>query len=96
MTTDANDVVITIAGPNDETEVALPESLFDALSNEEETASDVVSDILVLSCAQRVHALVHHGEEEIDEDLSAVEDRMMAVFEEHFGMTFAQATGHDH
>lgn len=96
MSTGSDDVVVTIAGPDDETEVTLPESLFDVLSEGDETAAEVVGDILVLSCAQRVHALVHHGEEEIDEDLSPVEDRMMALFEEHFGVTFAQATGHDH
>lgn len=96
MTTGSDDVVITIAGPDSENEIALPESLFDVLSNEDETAAEMVSDILVLSCAQRIHALVHHGEEEIDEDLSPVEDRMMTLFEEHFGVTFSQATGHDH
>lgn len=96
MATGTEDVVITIAGPNDETDVALPESLFDTLSEEDETATEVVGDILVLSCAQRVHALAHHSEEEMDENLSPVEDRMMELFEEHFGVTFAQATGHDH
>lgn len=96
MSTGSDDVVVTIAGPDDETEVTLPESLFDVLSEGDETAAEVVGDILVLSCAQRVHALVHHGEEEIDEDLSPVEDRMMALFEEHFGVSFSQATGHDH
>lgn len=96
MTTEPDDVVITISGPEGEEDVTLPEQLFDVLANEDETAADVVGDILVLSCAQRVHALVHHSDDEVGEELDAVEDRMLSLFEDRFGVTFAEATGHSH
>ncbi len=96
MTTESDDVVITIAGPDGDEEISLPEPLFDVLSDGGETTAEVVGDILVLSCAQRIHALVHHGEDEIGDDLSPVEDRMMSLFEERFGVSFAEATGHSH
>lgn len=96
MSTETDDVVITIAGPEGEDDVTLPDPLLDVFANEDETRSEVVGDILMLSCAQRVHALVHHGEDELSEELAAVEQRMMSLFEQHFGVTFAEATGHSH
>lgn len=96
MATNSDGVVITIEGPDGGDEVTLPEPLLEILSEDEESSAEVVSDIVVLSCAQRIHAITHHGEDELSDELASVEDEMMERFEERFGVTFAEATGHDH
>lgn len=96
MTTNSDGVVITIEGPDGDDEVSLPEPLLELLSEGGESSAEVVSDIVVLSCAERIHAIVHHGEDELGDELASVEDDMMERFEERFGVSFAEATGHDH
>jgi AraC-like DNA-binding protein len=96
MATQSDTAVITIEGPDGKDEVTLPTSLLDLLSEENETAAEVVGDIALLSCTQRIHTTVHHSEEEVSDELSAIEDSTMDLFEERFGVTFAEATGHDH
>jgi hypothetical protein len=49
-----------------------------------------------MSFADRAHALAHHAEGEADEELEAIEEAMLDRFEERFGMTYAEATGHSH
>jgi hypothetical protein len=96
MSTQSDTVVITIEGPDGEDEVTLPSPLLDLLSEEDETAAEVVGDIAILSCAQRIHATVHHSEEGPGDELAAIEESTMDLFEERFGVTFSEATGHDH
>lgn len=96
MATQSETVDITIEGPDGDDEVTLPAPLLDLLSEEGESAAEVVGDIAILSCTQRIHTIVHHSEEETDGELSDIEDATMDLFEERFGVTFAEATGHDH
>lgn len=96
MTTETDSVVISIEGPDGADEVSLPEPLLKILSENEESSAEVVSDIVILSCAERIHAIVHHGEGEMSDELASVEDEMMDLFEDRFGVTFGAATGHDH
>lgn len=96
MATQSDTVDITIEGPDGEDEVTLPAPLLDLLSEADEAAAEVVGDIAVLSCAQRIHTTVHHSEDEVSDELSAIEDSTMDLFEERFGVTFTEATGHDH
>ncbi|WP_332899379.1 MULTISPECIES: DUF7545 family protein [unclassified Haladaptatus] len=76
-------------------EVELPTELLSLLSEEESTA-ETVADVVLIGFAQRAHALVHHAQGEFDADVEAIEESVLETFEERFGMTFAEMTGHDH
>ncbi|MFP9190645.1 DUF7545 family protein [Natronosalvus vescus] len=79
----------------DTDEVTLPSGLVDLLAEGDQTQAETVGDITLLSFASRAHHIVHHGEEP-SEELEAQEARAMELFEERFGVTFAEATGHHH
>jgi hypothetical protein len=93
MATDRLSVSIDIDGDTDEIE--LPAELID-LFREEPNESDVeiVGDMTVMAFAERAHAIVHHGEG--GDEVEAIESDTMDVFEERFGMTYGEATGHSH
>ncbi|MFC6798506.1 MULTISPECIES: hypothetical protein [unclassified Haladaptatus] len=76
-------------------EVELPTELIDILS-EEETTAEAVTDVVLIGFAQRAHAIVHHAQADFDADVEALEEAVLDTFEERFGMTFAEMTGHDH
>ncbi|USZ71662.1 DUF7545 family protein [Natronosalvus halobius] len=82
-------------GDADTDEVTLPTGLVDLLAEEGQGEAETVADITLLSFASRAHHLVHHGEDP-GEDLEAQEERVMDLFEERFGVSFAEATGHHH
>ena len=87
----------TIEGPDGETDtVELPEGLVDVLSEQGETKTEVVADITLLSFVQRAHAVVHHSEGDVPGDLAEINDKAEELFEERFGVSFAEATGHNH
>lgn len=96
MSTKSDTVVITIEGPDGEDEVSLPSPLLDLLSEGDESSATVVGDLALFSCAQRIHATVHHSEGDVSDELSAIEETTMELFEERFGSTFGEATGHQH
>lgn len=77
-------------------EVTLPAGLFEVLSEPGEPSATVLTDLAVLSCAQQIHGLVHHGQGETEADLEALDAATMDAFEERFGVTFAEMTGHSH
>ncbi|WP_338729166.1 hypothetical protein [Haladaptatus sp. DJG-WS-42] len=76
-------------------EVELPTELIDLLA-EEESSAETVADVVLIGFAQRAHALVHHSHGDFDADIEAIEESVLETFEERFGMTFAEMTGHDH
>lgn len=76
-------------------EVTIPSGLVDLLAEGEQSPSETVGDITLLSFASRAHHLVHHGDG-ADEDLKAQEERILELFEERFGVSYAEATGHHH
>ena len=87
----------TIESPDgDSDEIELPSELVDLLSEEGDSPTEVIGDMAVLSFAQQAHAVVHHSEGGADEDLEAVEQAVLDEFEERFGVSFAEATGHAH
>ena len=87
----------TIEGPDGETDdLELPTELLDLLSEEGDTRTEVIGDMAILSFAQQAHAIVHHSQGETDENLQRVEEETLAQFEERFGVSFAEATGHSH
>jgi hypothetical protein len=99
MTGMTNEETVTISlesddGATDAFEV--PTALLDLLAEEGDTAPEVVGDIAMLGFAQRIHGAVAHGEGEPSDELESVESATMDLFEERFGRTFAELTGHDH
>ncbi|WP_254863388.1 DUF7545 family protein [Halovivax gelatinilyticus] len=76
-------------------DVTLPTGLVDLLAEGEQSPSETVGDIVLLSFASRAHHLVHHGDG-ADDELEAQEAQIMDLFEERFGVSYADATGHHH
>jgi hypothetical protein len=91
-------VTYTIESPGgDSEELTLPKGVVDLLREEEsETDTSVLGDLTMLSFAQQAHALVHHAPEEPDQHVQNLEERTMELFEERFGQTFGEMTGHSH
>ncbi|MFB6267825.1 MAG: hypothetical protein ABEI31_09220 [Halodesulfurarchaeum sp.] len=95
METETLTVSLEVNGQADDIE--LPAALVDLYREEEsETDAEIIADMLVMSFAERAHAIVHHGEGGDDEHLQAIESAMMELFEERFEMTYEEATGHSH
>lgn len=93
--TDATFPVEITVGDDVET-LVLPDGLLELFAEEEDTRSEVLADILVLSLAQQIHGAVHHSQGEPSPEIEALEERTLALFEERYGMSFAEATGHGH
>ncbi|MFC6717737.1 hypothetical protein ACFQGT_08860 [Natrialbaceae archaeon GCM10025810] len=96
MTDDVETTTFTIeAEDGDDDEVTVPSELVDLVADGDQSRAETVGDIVLLSFASRAHHVVHHGDG-ADADLEAQEARTMELFEERFGMTFGEATGHQH
>ena len=89
-------VTLSIEGDAETDEVTLPIEMLDLLREADESDAEVVGDLALFSCAQRIHATVHHAEGGDTERYRAIEERTMALFEERFGATYGELTGHDH
>ncbi|WP_128475961.1 DUF7545 family protein [Halorussus pelagicus] len=96
--TEVETVTYTIESPEGETEdLTLPKGVVDLLREDEsETDTSVLGDLTMLSFAQQAHALVHHAPEEPSDEVLANEEKTMELFEERFGQTFGEMTGHSH
>ncbi|WP_255149335.1 DUF7545 family protein [Halorarius halobius] len=88
-------VELHIDGEDGEDTVTLPTELVEMLREGEESAAEVVGDLAMFGCAQRIHAAVHHSEGDTD-DLESVEQLTMDLFEKRFGASYAELTGHQH
>lgn len=87
----------TVEGPDGDTDsVDLPAGLVDMLAEQGETASEVVTDVVLQAFAQQAHALAHHSEGETPADVAEIAETAEELFEERFGVSFAEATGHSH
>jgi len=89
-------VTLTIEGEGDEDELTVPSDLLDLLRESDETDPAVVGDIAMFGLAQRIHGAVAHGEGEPDQQIQDLETLTLELFEERFGASFAELTGHDH
>jgi hypothetical protein len=76
--------------------VEVPAALVDMLKEGEEATSEVLGNLVQVGLAQQAHAAVHHAEGEPDEVLVDAEALMMELFEDRFGQTFGEMTGHSH
>lgn len=94
MAEEIQTLTIESGDANDELEV--PTALIDLLAEGDETAPEVVSDVALFGLAGRIHAAVHHAQGEPDPELEATEEATMELFEKRFGMTYGEATGHQH
>ena len=95
MATDT--VTLTIEGEESTDELTVPSALLDILREEPgETDPQVVGDIAMFGLAQRIHGAVAHGQGEPDEQIVELESETLDLFEERFGASFAELTGHDH
>ena len=77
-------------------ELTVPTVFVEMLSEEGESAPDVVGDLAMLALAQQAHGVVHHSHGEVSDELSAAEQLAMDLFEERFGQSFGEMTGHSH
>ena len=94
MESDTYTVHLEVGDSTDEFE--LPTDGLDVLTEDGETPADVLGDLALLSLAQQLHGAVHHSHGEPDEALETAESDVMDVFEDRFGQSFAEMTGHDH
>ncbi len=96
MSDDVATVTLTIDADDDSTDdVEVPAGLIDLVTEGDQSTAETVGDVVLLSFASRAHHIVHHGHD-ADEDLEAQEQHIMDLFEERFGVTFGEATGHQH
>ncbi|WP_246982624.1 DUF7545 family protein [Halorientalis marina] len=77
-------------------ELTVPTGLLDMLRENDESPPQIVGDIAMFGLAQRIHGAIHHAEGEVSPEVRAAEEETMEVFEERFGATFGEMTGHDH
>ena len=92
----ADETTLEITIGEDREELTLPAGVLEAFGTGEETPAEVAGDLLVVSCTQRLHGVVAHGHEEPSDELKALEEAMRDRFEERFGASFAEVTGHSH
>lgn len=93
----ADELTVTVDTGSDTDQIELPAALVNLYREEPaETDAAIVGDILVMAFAGRAHSIVHHGEGDVDESIQEIETDMMDLFEERFGMTYGEATGHAH
>jgi hypothetical protein len=89
-------VTLRIEGDDDEDEVTLPEEMLELMREDGESDAEIVGDLALFSCAQRIHATVHHAEGGDTEQYREIEERTMELFEDRFGASYAELTGHEH
>jgi hypothetical protein len=89
-------VSVTLESGDTTDEIEVPTTLVDLLSEGNESVSTVVGDLAVLGLAQQAHGVVHHGQGETSQELEDAEALMMELFEDRFGQTYGEVTGHSH
>jgi len=89
-------VTIDIQTEDGDDELAVPAGLLDLIRDGDQNDAAVVGDVAMLSFASRTHHLVHHGDEDTSDEILAIEEETMNAFEDRFGMSFEEATGHSH
>ena len=96
MADPSDTVTLTVESEEGSDEVTLPAELVDLLKEGDETPAEVVGDLAMMGCAQRIHATVHHSQGEVDPTIQRLEELTMELFEQRFGATYGEMTGHSH
>lgn len=89
-------LTLRIESDDDSEELEVPAGLLTRIGEEGESPPEVLANVAFVGLTQQVHGAVHHAPGEPDDELEAVEAEMLELFEERFGMTFAEMTGHSH
>ncbi len=89
-------ITVTLDSEDGSDELEVPRTIIDLLSEDEDDTTTVVGDLAMLGIAQQAHGIVHHGHGEVDEELEAAEELTMDLFEERFGQSYGEVTGHSH
>ena len=93
----ANDTVtLTIEGKTADDELTVPSELVDMLREDDQSDPEVVGDLVLMGMAQRTHGAVAHAEGEADRAMVELDELTMELFEDRFGASFAELTGHNH
>lgn len=93
----ATNVSVTVETDENADELEIPAKILELYREDpEESDAQIAGDMLVMAFTERAHALAHHGDGEEIEDIEAVESEMLDAFEDRFGLTYAEATGHSH
>jgi hypothetical protein len=87
---------VTLESGDETDELTVPLPLVEMLSEGEESVTTVVGDLAMLGLAQQAHGVVHHGQGEVGAAVEDAEQLTMELFEERFGQTYAEVTGHGH
>jgi hypothetical protein len=93
---DTEMVTIEIDTDGSSDELTVPAGLLDLIRDGEQSDAAVLGDVALLSFASRTHHLTHHGDGDPTDEILAIEEATMDAFEDRFGMTFEEATGHEH
>ncbi len=90
-------IQVSVETETDADQLELPTEILELYrESPEETDAQIASDMLMMAFTERAHALAHHGEGEEMPEIEAIEGDMMELFEERFGVSYAEATGHSH
>ena len=89
-------VTLQIEGEEDVDEVTLPKEMLELMREAGESDAEIVGDLALFSCAQRIHATVHHADGGDTERYRSIEQQTMELFEDRFGASYAELTGHSH
>jgi hypothetical protein len=93
----ANDTVtVELESADGSDELEVPATLVEVLSEGDEDTTAVIGDLAMLGLAQQAHGIVHHSQGDIDDELAAAEELTMDLFEERFGQSYEEVTGHQH
>jgi hypothetical protein len=92
----AETVTVRLETDEDSDELTVPVALIELLGEGGETTPEVVGDIAMLGFTQQAHGAVHHSQGTVDEQIQEAEALAAELFEERFGQSFAEMTGHDH
>mgnify|MGYP000660487578 FL=1 len=94
----AESETVTLTLETDETtdELEVPTTLIEMLAEGDESPPEVVGDIAMFGLAQRIHSATHHSEGEVSDEVAETEELTLDLFEERFGSSFAELTGHSH
>ena len=93
----ADTETFTIEGPDGETDtVELPPVMLELMRDGDEPDAEIIADIVLQAFAQQAHARVHHAEGGVSETVEGANDTLEELFEQRFGLSLADAMGHQH
>lgn len=87
-------VAFTVESGDERTELELPAALVDLIGTAEDARTDVVADVAMLACTQRMYEAVRSSEGAVGDDIHDIEADTRELFEEQFGTSFEKLTGY--